>query len=387
MAYDPCDPCACIPANIDDRAFHQQALVVLCGILTELQAGTGADVNIASFGGAATSLGQKTMAESMPVVIASDQSPVNIFSSDANSNEVLNIPIASGTGAAFGNFDGMIGALRLATKTITSAGSTTTSLNSTAHTAIVGNIIQIISGAASPSWSYVSAVPTADTITLGFPLPSAPANGVSFIIHQQVPISAVGGQASTDNGSGLLIAHGSLGGALTGSSFGLKLEDAAHAGDGGAGFGIVTRQEATPTNGVNTDGDCQWIKGNVVGALWNSPTPGQTSLELLASIASAASNNATNVKATAGVVYGWSLTNTTATIVYVKLYNKATSPTVGTDTPLVRIGVPATSTVPFHDQFGISFSLGIGYGIVTGAADTDNTAVGANAVLLNLMYK
>lgn len=39
---------------------------------------TDTNVNIDSYGGTTTTLGQKTMAASMPVVIASDQSPINV---------------------------------------------------------------------------------------------------------------------------------------------------------------------------------------------------------------------------------------------------------------------------------------------------------------------
>lgn len=39
MAFDPCDPCTCIPANIDDRLFHQMALVALCSIASAVGPG------------------------------------------------------------------------------------------------------------------------------------------------------------------------------------------------------------------------------------------------------------------------------------------------------------------------------------------------------------
>lgn len=45
---------------------------------TGLTSGSGANVNVAQYGGVATSLGQKAMAASMPVVIASDQSAIPV---------------------------------------------------------------------------------------------------------------------------------------------------------------------------------------------------------------------------------------------------------------------------------------------------------------------
>lgn len=79
MPFDPCNPCGCIPANIDDRLFHQMATNLLCGILEAVQGGGGVaeNVNVSAWGGVATTLGQKAMAASVPVVIASDQSPVD----------------------------------------------------------------------------------------------------------------------------------------------------------------------------------------------------------------------------------------------------------------------------------------------------------------------
>src|SRR5690242_4134795 len=49
---------------------------------------------------------------------------------------------------------------------------------------------------------------------------------------------------------------------------------------------------------------------------------------------SAATTNATNIKASAGQVYGYDIYNNNAAVRFVKFYNKATAPTVGTDTPI-----------------------------------------------------
>jgi len=60
---------------------------------------------------------------------------------------------------------------------------------------------------------------------------------------------------------------------------------------------------------------------------------------------SAATTNATSAKASAGEVHVILATNTTATVKYLKLYNKASAPTVGTDTPILTIALPI-SNVP-----------------------------------------
>ena len=108
-------------------------------------------------------------------------------------------------------------------------------------------------------------------------------------------------------------------------------------------------------------------------------------------IISSNTNNAALVKSTAGQVLGWYITNTNASVRYVKLYNKATSPTVGTDTPVLTIPIPGNTAGAGCTVFiptGIDeFPNGIGIGIVTGVAHSDNTAVAANEIVVNLFYK
>ena len=79
-------------------------------------------------------------------------------------------------------------------------------------------------------------------------------------------------------------------------------------------------------------------------------------------------------------------TNIGATVAFVKLYNKATAPTVGTDTPAMIItvpaavaGVPGTATLPIGFS-GFRFALGLGLAITGAVADSDTTAVAAGQV-------
>lgn len=94
---------------------------------------------------------------------------------------------------------------------------------------------------------------------------------------------------------------------------------------------------------------------------------------------SAATNNATLVSANPGAIYSVNGYNASAGVIYLKFYDKATAPTVGTDTPVLTYALPPTATFSFETPFG--FATGIGYGLVTGAADNNNTAVGAGDVL------
>lgn len=101
---------------------------------------------------------------------------------------------------------------------------------------------------------------------------------------------------------------------------------------------------------------------------------------------SAASTNADTVKASAGLVTGYYFVNTATSFRYVKLYNKASSPTVGTDTPRCVYGIPPESAANMVLTLPIAFGTGIAIAIVTGIADSDATAVSANDVAVTLHY-
>ena len=104
-----------------------------------------------------------------------------------------------------------------------------------------------------------------------------------------------------------------------------------------------------------------------------------------AHIVSAASTNATIVKAGGGRVIGGFLANTTASWKFVKLHNQATLPTAGTG--VVRtIPIPPNGFADFSFEAGISFTTGIGLTIVTGSADSDATAVAAGDVVGELIF-
>lgn len=102
---------------------------------------------------------------------------------------------------------------------------------------------------------------------------------------------------------------------------------------------------------------------------------------------SAATTNATNAKASAGTVYQIIATNTAAAIRYLKIYNKASAPTVGTDVPVLTIAIPAVGAVVLDYDYGYGFSAGISYALTTLAADADSTAVALGDIVgLNVLY-
>lgn len=99
-------------------------------------------------------------------------------------------------------------------------------------------------------------------------------------------------------------------------------------------------------------------------------------------LVSAATTNGASVKATAGNLFELSLFNVTAATVYLKLYNKASAPTVGTDVPIMTIPVAAGAL--YNAQFGRlgkRFSTGIAVALTANGIATDTTAVAAGAQL------
>lgn len=104
-----------------------------------------------------------------------------------------------------------------------------------------------------------------------------------------------------------------------------------------------------------------------------------------AHLVSAASTNLTVVKASAGRLVGWSLANTNAAWRYVKFHNQTTTPTAGSG--VVRtIAIPPNGRAEGSFPGGIAFTTGIGMSTVTGAADSDTTAVNLNDIVGDIFY-
>jgi len=146
-----------------------------------------------------------------------------------------------------------------------------------------------------------------------------------------------------------------------------------------ANFNATVVQSGTwtvqPGNTVNST---PWLVQTQAGT-----TGGSTPYHLL----SAANNNATSVKASAGLLYGYTLSNTNAAARFFKLYDKASAPTPASDTVKHTVQVPANSTVIHVYPEGLTFSTGIAFAAVANISDTDNTSIGASDLSIDLNYK
>jgi len=108
-------------------------------------------------------------------------------------------------------------------------------------------------------------------------------------------------------------------------------------------------------------------------------------------LVAAATNNATSLKGSAGQLYAASVYNNAGYPVYLKFCNKATACTCGTnsgsDTILFTVAAQAGTEREIHTEEGIAFSTGIGYCVVKGITDTDNTSLAASDAVVDLLYK
>jgi hypothetical protein len=110
-------------------------------------------------------------------------------------------------------------------------------------------------------------------------------------------------------------------------------------------------------------------------------TGGYTPFKLI----SAATTNATSVKGSAGHVHSYQFYNANAAVRYVKLYDKASAPTVGSDVPVFVIAVPPGSGN--NCIVDAIFASGIALATTTGVTDADTTAVAINEIVMNIQYK
>jgi hypothetical protein len=103
-------------------------------------------------------------------------------------------------------------------------------------------------------------------------------------------------------------------------------------------------------------------------------------------LVSAGSTNATNVKASAGQVYGWFIYNSNAAARKVVFHNTAGTPTAGASVSFALM-IPATSAANVEMTNGLAFATGIAITTVTDLTDAGATAVAANDLIINIFYK
>jgi hypothetical protein len=170
-------------------------------------------------------------------------------------------------------------------------------------------------------------------------------------------------------------------------------------------FQFINCQDYAELTAEITAGRGQAVEGQAIGARLVAGTASIGTVSLAANtpviaapavpatpyiLSSLASTNGALILTGTSGLQAFYATNTGAAAAYVKLYNKATAPTVGTDVPTMIIpvpaavaGVPGVAALPIGFS-GFRFALGLGIAITGGAADSDTTAVLANQVKVHL---
>lgn len=124
-----------------------------------------------------------------------------------------------------------------------------------------------------------------------------------------------------------------------------------------------------------------------VPAAGQSAVGGANQFHLIA----ANSNNSTLIAAGEHTVLSIQVAGINAAPAYLKLYDKSTAPTCGTDTPKKVIMIPAAATAANGAVNNVStvaqFSAGLGICVVVGIADNDNTSVASANFNINIDWK
>jgi hypothetical protein len=181
-----------------------------------------------------------------------------------------------------------------------------------------------------------------------------------------------------------------------------KAEDAVH-GSGDVGVAVWSVRRDTAATGTSGDGDYASLNTDSTGHLWTRVglalpagtnligdvgLSGRTTGGLTLHRRLSTGTDSTNVKNAAGQLFWGFVTNTNASARYIKFYNSASAPTLGSGTPVLTFLVPpGSSGLQITAEQGLAFSTGIGYTLSTGATDADAVTVAANEIIVNLGYR
>jgi hypothetical protein len=218
-------------------------------------------------------------------------------------------------------------------------------------------------------------------------------NGTFFNIAAEVPANTISPFVSSSTAVGLFIipikfkflrvrVTAYTSGSVTGVAFGFR-----ETNPSGQITGQVSLAAGAATIGTVALGAGAAAIGTVgVTSLTPSATVG--GFATFFNLISAATTNATSVKASAGAIGQLYAFNTSASTKFLKLYNKASAPTVGTDIPVFTIAIAPNAECNFRisDMGGLRLATGIALAITGAAANTDTTAVAAGDVITSMHF-
>ena len=142
---------------------------------------------------------------------------------------------------------------------------------------------------------------------------------------------------------------------------------------------------------ISTNGAAVPAGTNTIGATTPAAAAAGGATPYHLSGGTAASNNSTSIKGSAGTLYDLTPINTTSAIYFLKLYDSATAPTCSSATNLKHV-YPIPQNTGAGGGFirslavGEAYANGIGFCVTAGGADTDNSNA-ATGVYIEASYK
>jgi hypothetical protein len=100
----------------------------------------------------------------------------------------------------------------------------------------------------------------------------------------------------------------------------------------------------------------------------------------------AATTNATSVTDASTEIFSIGIYNSNAALRYLKIYDLAVAPTVGTSTPIMTIPLKPADFTWLHWAKGFYLATGLSFALTTGAANSDTAAVGTDITGLTITY-
>lgn len=392
--------------KVDNSAVTQP----VSGTVTS-NAGTGTrDTNLKQVNGITTQTGTGTAGTgTQRVAVASDSSiqltdgtnTANVLKSDGTaagqnsqmvSGTYLSVPFSTTTVQAVGTTD--VGNYATVSVQITSQGTSST-VNFQTSNDNVNWTTQNLNVTSSPSSFLASTSSTVNSYygaltgryfrlnVTGISAGTTAGTIIFSTISKTVPSQSMNIGASTSTGSAVpanaFYIAGNAGGNLSGINSTAATLDALSPGSalwsGAAGY-MYNGTNWDRMRGTTTDGLQTYIKGTATDN-------GLTASKVIA----AATTNATSVKASAGKIYRIDAFNSDTVGYWVKFYNKASAPTVGTDVPVATKYVPPGGGFVIESTIGIPYTTGIALATTVNATDADTTAVtNANKLVINLRY-
>ena len=140
-----------------------------------------------------------------------------------------------------------------------------------------------------------------------------------------------------------------------------------------AGANIIGKVDILGNAGATLDAAINGAAST--NAVWTMHAPSTAAAGAMATPVTNAALSVLNIKASAGVVFGLSVNNTSGTPIYIQFYNTAGTPVLGTSVIFSIACVIGITNIPISAFAMASFSTGIGIGASTSALSTGTPSV------------